>query len=63
MIKKINAQPKFSAGEFIAYMPLLLSYETKGIVNNTLMIADSLAKRSPELADDIAVLLPNTFLE
>lgn len=62
MIKKINAQPKFSAGEFIAYMPLLLSYETKGIVNNTLMIADSLAKRSPEFADDIAVLLPNTFL-
>ena len=51
LIKGIAAHAKFPQEDFMDIAGVLLTHETKSIINSTLMILDKMAKARPELHD------------
>lgn len=62
LCKKLVKSPVFDGATFLENAPILLASETKSIVNSTLMVLDTLAKKQPTLVDEICVAVCDTFM-
>lgn len=61
-VKKLVKHPDFRADEFITQLQLLLSSTTKGIVNTSLAMADTLALQKADKRKEICLYLTGVFL-
>ncbi|WP_339814733.1 DUF6493 family protein [uncultured Imperialibacter sp.] len=63
LIKKVQDKPGFSAQEFIVNSGLLLSSDTKSIVQSCLIILDRLAKKNPKLQQELCSQVVQAFIQ
>ena len=60
-IKSIHKEKSFNVDGFIDQIPLILSWEVKSIINNTLTLIDSLIKSYPRYKQELCLLTTNAL--
>ena len=60
--KQLVKSPEFDGTAFLENVPILLASETKSIVQSTLIILDTLAKKQARLVDQICTAVCDTFM-